>query len=52
MEGYWLMSGNPNYKVVQVKMLSDDSQPEEKETAIAPVGMYTRPMTGVKMLSR
>ena len=44
MEGYWVISGNPNYKVVHVKMLWDDSQPEEKETAIAPVGTYIRPM--------
>ena len=43
-EGYWQISFTPNYHVIQVKMLSEDSQPEEKETTIAPVGMYTRPM--------
>ena len=44
VEGYWVISGTPNYKVVHVKMHWDDSQPEEKETAIAPVGTYIRPM--------
>ena len=43
-EGYWVISGNPNFKVVDLKVLSDESQRGEKETAIAPVGTYIRPM--------
>ncbi|MCY4488777.1 MAG: hypothetical protein OXF11_16910 [Deltaproteobacteria bacterium] len=41
---YWLITASPHYQVVHVKMLPDDSRPEEKETAIAPVGRYVRPM--------
>ena len=42
MAGYWVVHGNPNFKVAHVKMLSGDSQFGKKETAIAPVGTYMR----------